>query len=124
MNKNFIVKRCASCGAIIKLLSDCDNSSIKCCDKEMETLVPNSTSAVVEKHVPNYEVDGNFISANVAHVMEDDHFIEWICLVTEDKEYFAYFVPGSDAVAKFPYVPGSTLYSYCNKHGLWKTDVV
>ena len=39
-------------------------------------------------------------------------------------QYFAYFVPGSDAVAKFPYVPGSTLYSYCNKHGLWKTDVV
>ena len=86
MNKNFIVKKCASCGAIIKLLSEHDDSSIKCCDKEMETLIPNSTSAVVEKHVPTYTVDGNFISANVAHVMEEEHFIEWMCLVTGDKE--------------------------------------
>lgn len=21
---------------------------------------------------------------------------------------------------RFPYIPGSVLYAYCNKHGLWK----
>ena len=125
MERNFIIKKCNSCGAMVKVLDDCncEGCGIQCCGKEMTTLVPNSTSAAVEKHIPTYEVNGDSISVKVAHVMEDDHFIEWLCLVTDDKEYMTYFKPGSEAVATLPYVPGSVLYAYCNKHGLWKADV-
>ena len=34
--------------------------------------------------------DGIFVKVN--HVMEKEHFIEWIALVFENKEYFVHFV--------------------------------
>ena len=34
-----------------------------------------------------------------------------------------YFKIGDEAKAEFNYVPGSTIYAYCNKHSLWKKDV-
>ena len=30
---------------------------------------------------------------------------------------------GSEAKVVFPYIKGSKLYAYCNKHGMWSTDV-
>ena len=34
-----------------------------------------------------------------------------------------YFKAGEVAKAVFPYVKGATIYSYCNKHGLWETQI-
>ena len=85
--------------------------------------MPNSVDAAVEKHVPTYEVEGNEIVVKVNHVMEEEHFIEWITLVSENKEETVMLSPEKVAEARFEYIPGSTLYAYCNKHGLWKKDV-
>ena len=30
---------------------------------------------------------------------------------------------GEDAEVTFKYKPGAMLYAYCNKHGLWVTEV-
>lgn len=120
-----IVKKCDSCGAVVKAIKDCEcpGCGFTCCDKPMRELKPNSVDAAVEKHVPQYEVKGDKIVATVNHVMEDEHYIEWISLVTEDTEDCRYFKPGKVATAEFDYVPGSKLYAYCNKHGLWENDV-
>ena len=40
-----------------------------------------------------------------------------------NKEYTVKLYPEQDAEARFPYIPGATLYAYCNKHGLWKAEV-
>jgi len=95
-----------------------------CCDEEMRTLIPNSVDAAVEKHVPTYEVKDGKILVKVNHVMEEEHFIEWIAIVSDEKECITYLQPGKDALAHCKYIPGTTLYSYCNKHGLWKKEVV
>ena len=57
MKNELIIKKCKSCGAMVKVLKDCtcENCGIKCCGEEMEILVPNSVDAAVEKHVPTYE---------------------------------------------------------------------
>lgn len=55
--------------------------------------------------------------------MDEDHFIEWVSIVLDNKEVTTYFNPGEEAVVIFEYVPGATIYAYCNKHGLWKKDV-
>ena len=89
----------------------------------MNVLVPNTADAAAEKHVPEYTVEGDKILVKVNHVMEEDHFIEWISMVSDKKECTKYFEPGDVAEAKFHYIPGSTLYPYCNKHSLWKKDV-
>ena len=125
MSKEFIVKKCSKCGATVKILEDCtcENCGIVCCGEQMKTLIPNSVDAAIEKHVPTYEVVDGKIMVKVNHVMEEDHFIEWIAIVFDEKECVTYLKPGKDAIAHCKYVPGATIYAYCNKHGLWKTEV-
>ena len=124
MSNELVVKKCKSCGAVVNVLDDCNcKCGIQCCGEEMEKLVPNSVDAAIEKHVPTYEKTGDEIVVKVNHVMEDEHYIEWICFVTENRQCMVKFKPGESAEARFPYVSGSVIYSYCNKHGLWKKDV-
>lgn len=125
MNNELTIKECKSCHSLVKVLEDCecDNCGIQCCGTQMEELKPNSTDASFEKHVPTYEKSGNEIIVKINHPMEKEHFIEWISLVKENKEITVKLYPEQDAEVIFPYIPGSTIYAYCNKHGLWKKDV-
>lgn len=126
MKRELIIKKCMSCGATVKVIEDChcgDDCGIKCCGEKMTVLEPNSVDAAAEKHVPTYEIKDGKIFARVNHVMEDEHYIEWISIVSEGKECTTYFKPGDEPVAHCKYVPGAVVYAYCNKHGLWKTEV-
>ena len=120
-----LLKKCKSCGATIKVLKDCNcnGCGIVCCNEPMEVIAPNSVDAAVEKHVPVYEIKDGKIYVTVNHVMEEEHYIEWVCVVDENKEKTVYFKPGEEAQAKFCYSKGAILYAYCNKHGLWKKEV-
>lgn len=118
-------KKCNNCGAIVRILKDCqcDDCGIKCCNNEMLEVKANSVDASFEKHVPEYEVKGDVINVLVNHVMEDDHYIEWIGCFGENKEEIIYLKPGEEARVTFKYVPGVTLFAYCNKHSLWSKNV-
>ena len=120
--KEFIIKKCSKCGTVVHLFGDKD-TSLACCGEEMKTLTPNSVDAAIEKHVPTYEIKDGKIYVKVDHVMEEEHYIEWISIVFGEKEVTTYLAPGKGATAHCKYVPGSTVYAYCNKHGLWKADV-
>ena len=41
-----VLKKCMKCGALVKVLKDCncDNCGIKCCNEEMTIIKPNSIS--------------------------------------------------------------------------------
>ena len=123
--RELVIKKCKKCGAMVRVIEDCtcDNCGIRCCGEEMEKLIPNSVDAAIEKHVPTYERVEDEIYVKVNHVMEKEHFIEWVALVSEDKECFKVLYPEQDAECRFKYIPGSTIYAYCNKHGLWKKEV-
>ena len=113
MKNNLIIKKCMSCGAIVKVLKDCtcNNCGIKCCGEEMQILLPNSVDAAIEKHVPTYEKVEDEILVKVNHVMEKEHFIEWISLVKENKEIMIQLFPEQSPEVRFPYIPGSTIYA-------------
>ena len=87
MEKELVIKKCSKCNTLIEVIKDCncDNCIIKCCGEEMIELVPNSVDAAFEKHVPNYEVIDNRIIVTVNHIMEEDHFIEWIAMSSNNK---------------------------------------
>lgn len=125
MKNELIIRKCKVCGAMVNVIKECtcENGGIKCCNEIMDVLVPNSVDAAVEKHVPTYEKVEDEIFVKVNHVMEKEHFIEWISLVCENKEYLVKLYPEQNAEVRFKYIPGSTIYAYCNKHGLWKADV-
>ena len=126
MSKELLVRKCEKCDAMVKVIKDCncnDDHGIQCCGEKMKELIPNSVDAAVEKHVPTYEVREGKIFVKVNHVMEEDHYIEWISIVYDNKEVTTYFKPGEKVETHCKYIPGSTIYAYCNKHGLWKKDV-
>ena len=123
--KKLVIKKCDKCGAMVEVIQDCTcaNCGIQCCGQQMREVKANSVDAAVEKHKPNYEVVGNYIVASVNHVMEGEHYIEYLALVGDNVNAKKYLTIGTEPKAIFPYIPGATLYAYCNKHGLWETEV-
>ena len=123
--KELIIKKCSKCGATVKIINDCHcpNCGITCCNESMTELKANTSDGAVEKHKPTYQVEEDKIEVTINHVMDDDHYIEWICLLTENKEEYVYFKPGDKPTIKFNKVSKGKIYAYCNKHGLWLTEI-
>ena len=125
MEKNTVFYRCPICGNIIGLI-DGDIKHMRCCGQEMELMEANSQDAATEKHVPVYEKVGDEVVVRVGeveHPMEDDHYIMWIAQVSDNETTRIRLQPNDTTEVKFRYIPNSTLYAYCNKHGLWKAEV-
>lgn len=125
MDKELIVKKCMNCGAYVKVLQDCKcaNCGINCCNKLMQTLSSNSTDAAFEKHVPTYEVIGDVMKITVNHVMDEDHYIEWVTILSDEGEFTKYFKPGDVCEFEYKYIRNAKIYAYCNKHNLWMNTV-
>ena len=123
--KELVIKKCLKCGATIKTIKDCEcnDCGIKCCGESMKEMKANSADAAVEKHKPTYTIENDKLIVTVNHVMEEDHYIEWICLVTDDREEYAYFTYEDTPSIIFDKAYSGKIYSYCNKHGLWVTDI-
>ena len=116
---------CPVCGNIVGLI-DGDASHIQCCGKAMQKLIANTTDAATEKHVPIYDVDGDEIIVRVGeieHPMEKEHYITWIAQVSDSRTERVRLFPEQDTTVRLKYIPGATLYAYCNKHGLWSSKV-
>ena len=76
---------CEHCGNIITYAKDA-GVPVMCCGQKMVELVPGTTDAAVEKHVPVIKAEGQKVVVEVggvAHPMIAEHYIEWIVLETE-----------------------------------------
>lgn len=118
------VYRCSSCGNIVEVMSEAAGT-LTCCGKPMDLLKENSRDAATEKHVPVIEKIENGYKVTVGevnHPMQDDHFIQWIELVTETGILREYLHPGQAPVATF-YTEAKEVYAreYCNLHGHWRS---
>ena len=95
----------------------------------MEEMIPNTTDAAVEKHVPAVEINGRDVIVTVgsaAHPMLEEHFIMWIALETKEGAQRKTLAAGSAPSVKFAMSEGDeaiAVYAYCNLHGLWKKDL-
>ena len=125
MKNEWFLRKCNKCGAVVEVVKDCtcDNCGIKCCGETMQKVEPNTVDASIEKHMPEYEVVGQYVVVSVNHEMTDEHYIEYIALDAVNVNAKKYFKTGETAKAVFPYISGSTLYAYCNKHGLWSKNI-
>lgn len=122
MNERSFFK-CEVCGNIVGLIKD-GGGELYCCGKPMVKLVPNTVDAAQEKHVPVYEKNGDKLTVKVGsvpHPMQEEHYIQWICVEEPDKTQRALLKPGEEPQAEF-IVKGDTfeVFEYCNLHGLWK----
>ena len=117
------IYRCNICGNIVEM-SHSGQGHLVCCGQEMELLKENSVEASLEKHVPVVEKNGNKILVkigSVPHPMEEKHFIEWIEIIADGKNYKKFLHPNDKPEAEFCIEADEiTARAYCNLHGLWK----
>ncbi len=117
--------KCAHCGKIIAVVKE-SGVPVMCCGQKMEEIIPGTTDAAAEKHVPVYEIDGNIVKVTVGeveHPMIDAHYIEWIALETSSGNQRKPLKPGDAPKVCFALCDGDevkAVYAYCNLHGLWK----
>ncbi|MBP5304189.1 MAG: desulfoferrodoxin FeS4 iron-binding domain-containing protein [Clostridia bacterium] len=120
-----IFYRCQICGQIVAIVKK-TGSPLVCCGQPMNEIIPGTTDAAVEKHVPVYTVkDGKvFVSiGEVAHPMAEEHYIEWVSLKTKLGNQRKALKPGDAPQVCFSMCDGDeveAVYAYCNLHGLWK----
>ena len=117
--------KCKHCGNIIAVVK-ASGAPISCCGEKMTEIVPGTTDAAAEKHVPVVEIkDGKVIVTvgEVAHPMAPEHYIEWIAISTDQGNQRKILEPGDKPMACFALCDGENFeaaYAYCNLHGLWK----
>ena len=117
--------RCKICGKIIAIVNETAVPTM-CCGQAMEELIPGTTDAAVEKHVPVYEVNGNIVTVTVGsvdHPMTPEHYIQWIAIKTKNGNQRKILTPEDAPKAVFSIIDGDEVeevYEYCNLHGLWK----
>lgn len=119
---------CRHCGNIIGII---DNAGVPliCCGEKMTELIPNTTDAAFEKHVPVVTIDGNKIIVTIGskpHPMMEEHHISWLYIQTEKggqrknlevngEPYVEFLLTDDDKFEK--------AFAYCNLHGLWMSEI-
>lgn len=117
------IYRCEVCGNIVEVLH-AGRGELVCCGKPMALLRPKTEDTGKEKHVPVVEY-GETIKVRVGsveHPMEDDHYIKWVEIVTDDGIYRQFLSPGQAPEAEFPVRADRVIArGYCTVHGLWRS---
>lgn len=118
--------RCTHCGQIIAIVKG-TGVPVICCGEKMQEIIPGTTDAAVEKHVPVCEVkDGKvFVTVgSVPHPMLPAHYIEWVAIQTKFGNQRKALNPGDEPKVCFSLCEGDEVeaaYAYCNLHSLWKS---
>ena len=122
MAKKLQVYKCDVCGNIVEVLH-AGEGELVCCSQPMKLFVENTVDAAKEKHVPVVEKTAEGIKVkvgDVAHPMEEKHYIEWIEVIADGKVYRQFLSPGDCPEATFAIdAEKVTAREYCNLHGLW-----
>ena len=96
MEQRFFI--CEHCGNIVAMVKD-TGVPVMCCGQKMTEIIPGTTDAAVEKHVPVYQVEGNLVKVQVGavdHPMLPEHFIEWVSIQTRQGNQRKALKPGGE----------------------------
>ncbi len=116
------IYKCEICGNIVEVLHP-GQGELVCCGQPMTLLEEKTEDIGKEKHLPVMEETENGIIVRVGstqHPMEENHYIEWIEVITENETLRKHFQPGEAPEAFFPVRSFKLVRAYCNVHGLWK----
>ena len=116
---------CSHCGQIIAIVKE-TGIPVICCGEPMAEVIPGTTDASLEKHVPVFTVEKNKVHVSVGsveHPMVPEHYIEWVAIQTKFGNQRKQLSPGDEPKACFSICDGDEVeaaYAYCNLHSLWK----
>jgi superoxide reductase len=117
------VYKCNVCGNIVEVLH-AGVGQLICCGQPMELLKEKTEYEGHEKHIPVIEKTDSGIKVKVGsvpHPMEENHYIEWIEVIVDGRNYRKFLKPGEQPEAEFD-IKAENIQAreYCNVHGLWK----
>ena len=124
MTKKLEIYKCELCGNVVEVTKG-DGAPLVCCGQEMTKQEPQTADTSVEKHVPFIQktADGYLVKVGetTAHPMVEEHFIQWIELLSDGKVYRQELKPGDAPEAEFKVgdLGDVSAREYCNIHGLW-----
>lgn len=127
INKNQIY-RCSVCGNIVEVLF-VGGGQLVCCGKPMNLLEARTQDVGAEKHVPVIFPDEKGVRVQIgeiAHPMEEKHFIQWISVLTKNGQILRQDLKATDKPEAFFNLKIEeilTVWEYCNLHSLWKKDL-
>ena len=118
------IYKCEICGNVIEVLHT-GKGQLVCCGEPMALIEEKATDAGTEKHLPVVEKTGDMTIVvkvgDVPHPMIDEHYIEWIEVVTKSYAERVFLSPGQEPKAEFALNEAPvSVRSYCNGHGLWE----
>ncbi len=124
------IYRCNVCGNIVEVLH-AGGGELVCCGQPMELLAEKSADTGKEKHVPVIERMDKKVKVKVGsvpHPMEENHYIEWIEIITDDEVCRKFLKPGDAPEAVFEFeiaaeVEKVEAREFCTVHGLWQNSV-
>ena len=123
MEQKFYI--CKKCGKIMAIVKDTIVPTM-CCGEVMQELIPGTTEASVEKHLPVFEIENNIVKVTVGsvkHPMIPEHYIEWVSLQTNNGNQRKMLLPNQEPTCCFAICEVTkveAVYAYCNLHSLWK----
>ena len=125
MTKRLEVYKCGVCGNIVTVLH-AGMGQLVCCGQPMKLLEAKTEDSATEKHVPYIERTDKGVLVKVGqnqdHPMVEEHYIEWIEIVTSSGTMRRFLKPGDVPEAEFETSEEViTAMEYCNVHGLWTT---
>ena len=123
MTKRLQIFKCEICGNIVEVLHT-GIGELVCCGQPMVLQKEKTEDEGNEKHVPVIERTEKGIKVKVGtvtHPMEENHYIEWIEVISDGRAYRKFLNPGDSPEADFAISHDKVkAREYCSVHGLWK----
>lgn len=126
MTKKLEMYKCSVCGNFVEVVLG-GVGELVCCNQPMNLLKANTTDAATEKHVPFFVKKDNELEVRVGsvlHPMTDEHYIQFIEVVSEDERYVKrkYLYPTDEPtfLLKGYDIGALNAREFCNLHGLWE----
>ncbi|QOR34025.1 desulfoferrodoxin [Clostridium sp. 'deep sea'] len=115
---------CSICKNVTEVVHE-GAPALVCCGKPMQKLEAKNSDTGLEKHVPVVTEKDNGIHVcvgSINHPMTEEHSINFIEVLTENKVLRAELKPNDKPEAYFNVCPKEVkqVRAYCNLHGLWK----
>lgn len=126
MEQKFYI--CQHCGKIVAVVKE-SGVPVMCCGQKMQEIIPGTTEAATEKHIPVFTIENNIVTVTVGeveHPMLPEHYIEWVSLQTKQGNQRKSLNPGDKPQVSFAICDDDeveAVYAYCNLHSLWKAEV-
>ena len=108
---------CPVCGNVIQATGE---ALISCCGVTLPPLTPEPADGEHPIRVEKAE-DEYFVS--VRHPMTKEHYISFLAAVSDGSVQLVKLYPEGNAEARFRIEGVRRLYAYCNRHGLFQTNI-